>query len=118
MLSSDTIRIALSLLTKKPRQQARSWDELYETLVAYKERHGDCEVPARYPDSGLLWWIARQRRYRDKLTLDQRERLEALGFDLATLSERHEREWKKKYARLVDFKQLFGHCNVPDFCFR
>jgi hypothetical protein len=110
----DTSRIiAQSLHTKKPRQQARNWDELYETLVAYKEQHGDCEVPARYSDSGLPWWIARQRRERDKLTLDQRERLEALGFDLATVSERQEKEWKKNYERLVDFKQLYGHCNVP-----
>jgi hypothetical protein len=53
MLFSDTAssRIGPSILTKKTRQQSRSWDELYETLV----QHGDCEVPARYPDSGLSW---------------------------------------------------------------
>jgi hypothetical protein len=32
------------------------------------------------------------------------------GFDSATVSERHEREWKKNYVRLVDFKQIYGHC--------
>jgi hypothetical protein len=99
------------------RQSPRTWDELYKALVVYKEENGDCEVPAKYKDSGLSWWIARQRRHRDQLTSDQRAKLEAIGFDLHTISERWERTWDEKFERLVEFRSEYLHCNVPQTSF-
>ena len=38
------------------------WDDMYERLVAYKERHGDCLVSTRYPeDAQLARWVEEQR---------------------------------------------------------
>jgi len=38
------------------------WDDMYERLVAYKERHGDCLVSKRYTeDAQLARWVEQQR---------------------------------------------------------
>jgi hypothetical protein len=42
----------------KSKHPVWTWDGICEALTAYKEQHGDCEVPQRYnEDLGLgAWW--------------------------------------------------------------
>jgi hypothetical protein len=95
-------------------KHTRTWDEIYEALTAYKEQHGDCEVPQRYTeDLGLGAWVGRQRRERKKLSSDQRKQLDDLGFDWRTRQEREEFDWNKKFKRLKDYRQIYGDCKVP-----
>jgi superfamily II DNA/RNA helicase len=59
-----------------------SWDEWYGRLKAYKERKGDCRVPDKYQQSGfrLGQWVGVQRRSKDTMSGERRERLYAFGF--------------------------------------
>jgi hypothetical protein len=92
----------------------RTWDEIYEALTAYKEQHGDCEVPQRYTEDRRLGaWVGNQRRDREKLSAGQRKRLDDLGFDWRTRQEREEFDWNEKFKRLKEYRQIYGHCKVP-----
>jgi hypothetical protein len=63
--------------------QATAWDEMFATLVQFKDRAGDCDVPFGWSeDLRLLRWVDVQRHLRRQglLTTDRIERLDALGF--------------------------------------
>lgn len=47
---------------------------------------------------------------RDQLPSDRLDRLKELGFEWEPLQER---QWNEKYDRLLAFKRVHGHCNVP-----
>ena len=40
--------------------ETKSWQERFEELCQYKEKHGHCVVPQQYPFLGQ--WVKRQRR--------------------------------------------------------
>ena len=59
-----------------------AWEKMFAELVGYKEVHGDCNVPKRWPENlRLATWVGTQRSGRDKLSEDKVSRLEALRFD-------------------------------------
>jgi len=97
---------------QKPRK--RTWDELYATLADFQRENGHCDIQTKHcTDYGLLKWIPKQRREREKLTPYQRGKLEEIGFDLSTIAERNEKQWNAKYERLREFKRIYNHCNCP-----
>jgi hypothetical protein len=66
-----------------------SWETKYQELVEYHHEHGDCDVPTKYRNNPALGrWISTLRSEYKKMTqgepstmtLDRKERLEALGF--------------------------------------
>jgi hypothetical protein len=86
-----------------------AWDKKVAELVAYKEFHGHCNVPTESSSLGRWCNSARNRRKNSKLTSKQIAQLDALGFCWNTLAA----AWDKKYAELVAYKEVHGHCNVP-----
>jgi hypothetical protein len=63
--------------------RATTWDSLYQRLLDYRARHGDCDVPVRFSeDPALGRWIAAQRTLRRSgvLKRDRLRRLDAIGF--------------------------------------
>ena len=89
-----------------------SWDERYGELVAYKERFGSCEMPYRWAENQKLatWVVAqRQNKQKGKLTKEQVQLLDYLGF----IWQPHSRDWRGMYLRLLEYKRVHGDCNVP-----
>mmetsp|Transcript_2126 Transcript_2126/g.3267 ORF Transcript_2126/g.3267 Transcript_2126/m.3267 type:complete len:542 (-) Transcript_2126:127-1752(-) len=96
------------------------WQQKYDELLVFKERHGHCMVPTRtskeYKDLGI--WVGVQRtEYKNlkdgkttQLTPDRIELLEKAGFiwNVTDL------KWQEMYQKLVSFRGQEGHCNVPD----
>jgi hypothetical protein len=101
--------------TKASTRKARTWEESFHALVAYKERHGDCDVPQRYRDDPALGtWVGNQRRGRfTKLSQEQRDRFDELGFDWETLQERLDSQWNKKFKKLKEYRRENLDCCVP-----
>eukprot|EP00429_Kryptoperidinium_foliaceum_P036643 CAMPEP_0176178096 /NCGR_PEP_ID=MMETSP0120_2-20121206/91256_1 /TAXON_ID=160619 /ORGANISM="Kryptoperidinium foliaceum, Strain CCMP 1326" /LENGTH=1067 /DNA_ID=CAMNT_0017516245 /DNA_START=166 /DNA_END=3371 /DNA_ORIENTATION=+ len=118
------------------------WDEMYRQLVEYKEQHGDCLVPSRYEQNLKLGkWVETQRYEYTKLqrvsgTSDNEEappnakpphpnprltperlrRLEAIGFEWKVknkMKRYYDKQWDSMFQQLLDFKQKYGHVNVP-----
>ncbi|NOS72040.1 MAG: hypothetical protein HOP33_19195, partial [Verrucomicrobia bacterium] len=90
------------------------WEEMFQQLVEYKELHGDTNVPQRsgkYAELGT--WVRNQRaakRYNRPILAERGKRLDEIGF-VWRLVERN--AWERMLERLVEFKKIHGHCNVP-----
>jgi hypothetical protein len=62
--------------------QTTAWNESFARLKAYKEKHGDCNVPGGYsPDEALGRWVMTQRWSKVALSPEQRKALDGIGFD-------------------------------------
>ena len=54
------------------KRKSRSWDESFQLLLDYKQKHGNCNVPYKYEqDPSLYSWVARQRFKMDMLSKEQ-----------------------------------------------
>jgi hypothetical protein len=102
------------------------WEAQLAKLKAYKRRHGDCNVPARWAeDSTLGLWVSRQRAYRKALdrgepshgmTAARAAKLEGLGFEWqapAHGGSLNDASWEAQLAKLKAYKRRHGDCNVP-----
>jgi len=88
-----------------------SMDERFGELLAYKDLHGDCNVPEKWPENlSLGLWVVNRRQDKRKGTLSDEwvRRLEAVGF----VWEAREYNWEEMLSELTKFKVKHGHCNV------
>jgi ankyrin repeat protein len=89
------------------------WFEMYQRLRDYYEQHGDADVPHQWPDDSKLGaWVGNQRQKykKEELIPEQIRMLEELGF---TWSLRERGSWDDRFEELVEFKQRYGHFDVP-----
>jgi Helicase associated domain len=86
------------------------WYGLLETFV---KEYGCCRVPITYTtDDGyrLGSWITNQRVTRDKMSIDRRQRLEALSdWSWNVFVDK----WEEGFSQLEAFSAREGHCRVP-----
>ena len=85
---------------------------MYQALQEYKQKHGHCNVPTKYPDNPQLGiWVGHQRtsKKNGKLSSDRIQKLEVIGFSW----DPDEDAWNRMYQTLQEYKQEHGHCNVP-----
>ncbi|MGA2031333.1 MAG: helicase associated domain-containing protein [Thermoguttaceae bacterium] len=93
----------------EPKNQ--HWEHMFAELVAYRAKHGDCNVPTYGSENPRLGsWVQYQRYARKLNTLAQehRERLEKIGFVWTPTKA----AWESKYAALVKYQRAQGHCRV------
>jgi hypothetical protein len=58
------------------------WQARFRELVAFKEQYSHCRVPYQWKENiALANWVARIRQKWDKLPMEKKERLLALGFE-------------------------------------
>lgn len=91
------------------------WQEMFNTLVAYKNEHGDCKVPAKYSQNPRLGgWVARQRELQQEglLPEEQFKMLDDLGFAWGNLKVVH---WERMFVQLCEYRATHNHCNVPGY---
>ena len=98
-----------------------AWDDRYTNLIEYKNKYGDCNVPVKCPDNLQLGaWVNQQRdQYRKKkkgqdsqITDESIKSLEKIGFKWTGRG----RKWEDRYAKLIEYKNKYGDCNVPQKC--
>jgi hypothetical protein len=104
---------------KSKGKQAERWDHMYERLVKFKDLHGHCLVPNRYPeDPSLGAWVSTQRRHykilmsgdpkvTTPMTPERASRLMAIGFKWATKDPRHV-PWEVRFQELLEYKEKYG----------
>ncbi|MGI8967035.1 MAG: helicase associated domain-containing protein, partial [Limisphaerales bacterium] len=96
--------------TWNPR--AVAWEEMFEVLVRYKTKHGDCNVPKDWLENRQLGtWVNEQRTGKKDGTLtDQRfQKLENIGF----VWDVPDANWEEMFAALIEYKRKHGDCSVP-----
>jgi len=102
-LSSEQIKLLeeIGFIWNPPRgKQAGVWDERFSQLKEYKDQNGHCRVYEPNPQLGL--WVDRQRQLFKNGKLSK-ERIESLN-----------RRWDERFEELQKYKEVNGHCRVPD----
>jgi hypothetical protein len=98
--------------------QAGLWDERFNDLCKYREKHGNCLVPHTYTENRpLTRWVKRQRyqykrimEYKSSSITDERVKaLEEVGFvwDVQGAA------WRERLDELNEFRSNSMHCSVP-----
>ena len=113
---------AMSTKTKKQKRKKRpggqydhdAWEENYQLLVQYKNKHGTTRVPQRYGKLGS--WVQRQRsaHKKHKLSLDRQQKLSSIDFKWNGNNDKSDDPWKKMYQKLVAYNKKYGNTCVPD----
>ena len=89
-----------------------AWEKNFLELKRFREEHGHCKVPWRYPKNPQLasWIFDRRKDFnRGDLSEDRIARLEEIGFVWNVFEE----EWEEKFMELKRFREEHGHCRVP-----
>jgi hypothetical protein len=97
----------------KSSLQQRNWDEMFHRLLDFQKTHGHCQVPIRYKaDTQLGIWVRyqRSRHTRGEMHESLFERLDAEGF----IWEAYEHHWNNMVHHLTAYRDVYGHCRVPD----
>ena len=93
---------------------AHAWERGFAALKVFHDREGHCSVPIKHTerDYSLGSWVKTQRKNRDSLTGDRRQRLDALGFVWDALADASTQVWEQGFAALKVFHDREGHCRV------
>ncbi len=88
-----------------------SWDEWYGRVMRYKAREGHCRVPYGQVEEGfkLGSWVSVQRKSKDNMPVERRQRLDAIGFEW----DPYTADWEEGFAALQKFKEREKSCRVP-----
>ena len=93
-----------------------SWEDRYQDLLKFKEKHGHCNVPVTYKETAKLGGFVnsmRTKKASGDLSQQRIELLERVGFQWAIKELANADAWDSRYAQLVAFKATHGHCKVP-----
>ena len=86
------------------------WEQKFAALQKFHKSKGHCRAKKGDIVDGLNLgsWVSGQRSTRDKLTPDQLNRLNSLGFSWNT----HAEQWEQNFAALQKFYKREGHCRA------
>lgn len=93
------------------------WEQQFERLVRYKQRHGHVNVPQQQQQNNnttmLGVWVRTQRKLKKAGALDpQRQRkLEDVGM----IWDAFAYQWDTMFDLLIQFRNREGHCRVPAY---
>ena len=92
---------------------AAVWEEGFAALKKFHRREHHCRIPTRYIEGTfrLGEWVSAQRRQRNSISVERRQRLELLDFDWNR--SRFRLAWKDGFVALEQFKAREGHCRIP-----
>jgi len=88
------------------------WFERYGQLLAYQQKHGNRDMPARWPENQkLATWVVNQRVLQKDGLLEEEKiaLLDRIGFKWSP----HASTWRTYYLALLDYRNRFGNCFVP-----
>lgn len=97
------------------------WQQRFDELLKFKAKHGHCNVPQKYEQNRkLAIWVNTQRSQYKKMcageqthmTIERVKTLEDVGFEWSPDLYLHDL-WQKRYDELVEYKKMYGNCNVP-----
>lgn len=92
---------------------AMQWEEGFRSLECYHQAHGNCRMPQEYCDPlsgyGLGQWSSTQRKNKNTMPPERRQRLDALGFAWDTFAV----QWEEGFRCLERYHQAHGNSQVP-----
>jgi hypothetical protein len=135
LISSNTnISLEYKQILRNEELKAR-WEAMFKALKKLKKEHGKDYIPEVSKSDGELYtWVMSQRhRFKGKMLNNERiKRLEEIGFewqpsvrkmasskkvDLSNVIKKAEKEegwWRVSFFALIEYKNKYGNCNVPE----
>ena len=109
-----TVNAATDTATSAPANRKRTWEESFEALKLFKAKTGHCLVPIHNyaEDLALGGWVHHQRSKKHKLTDEQRQQLDDVGFAWSVRV--RNKAWNQMTDKLKAYKELHGDCDVPE----
>jgi superfamily II DNA or RNA helicase len=95
--------------------ESEKFEIMFNKLIQYKSRFGNCRVPAKWSEDPLLgFWINNLRSSckTNKLSQEKIELLNNLGMEWNPLTTINAELWERKFKELENFKKINGHCNI------
>eukprot|EP00526_Cylindrotheca_closterium_P012864 CAMPEP_0113622840 /NCGR_PEP_ID=MMETSP0017_2-20120614/11724_1 /TAXON_ID=2856 /ORGANISM="Cylindrotheca closterium" /LENGTH=453 /DNA_ID=CAMNT_0000532721 /DNA_START=18 /DNA_END=1379 /DNA_ORIENTATION=+ /assembly_acc=CAM_ASM_000147 len=98
------------------------WEERMKQLKAYRDLHGDCNVPYHHPENKALGkWVSRQREFfkfrqeglRSSLTDERVNELAEVGFTWKVRDQTDYVPWETRIKELKEYKKKHGAVIVP-----
>jgi len=88
------------------------WEAYRQQLISYKNAYGNCNVPTNHHDKHLAKWVENQKMFyrQEKLSQERITLLTDIGFQFTASKEQ---KWQTQYDNLVQFKNRYHTCNVP-----
>jgi len=107
------LRSKLAALNFNFDEKADIWEYRYRQLADFVKTHGHLQLPANNEQlEDLKDWYLRQIQHKSYLSESQVHKLELLGINWDIVITRDQR-WEQLYGRLKEFRQTYGHCQVP-----
>jgi hypothetical protein len=107
-------------MTDRKKLQNKAWFDRFEELKTYKEEHGECLVPQKYPPNPSLGtWVNKQRmeykllmdNHKSSMTPERLDALKEIGFTWA--KRKGQATWDAKFYQLKEYKGMHGDCLIP-----
>jgi hypothetical protein len=90
------------------------WEEMFQKLVEFQRQNGHTNVPQGAPQyAELATWVRNQRAAKEHnrpIMAERAKRLDEIGFTWRLVEPE---SWQRMLERLIEFKKVHGHCNVP-----
>ncbi|QNR65490.1 Helicase associated domain protein [Paenibacillus peoriae] len=94
---------------------ANSWNNVFELLFIYKNKHGHINIPVRYEVDGIKLgvWVNAQRQFykNNKLSQDRIDKLNSINFTWSVANE----TWENNFNLLIDYMNKYGNCSPPRY---
>ena len=89
---------------------SEDWEVGFSKLLQFQEAEGHCMVPDGFKLDGfnLGVWLTRQRKRKDSMSPERKQRLDDLGFNWDPKAE----FWEEGFSKLLQFRETEGHCRV------
>ena len=116
-LTDEEVRLLDALGVTWKSRDVGTWEDRYQDLLEFKEKHGHCNVPVAYKETAKLGAFVnsmRTKKASGDLSQQRIELLERVGFQWAVKELANADAWDSRYAQLVAFKATHGHCKVPN----
>ncbi|MDC0860772.1 Helicase associated domain protein, partial [Planktomarina temperata] len=108
---SIDVEFSSALRTVLVEASTASWEFWFGLLEQFKEAKGHSKVHAKFKLNGfkLGSWLSDQRKAKNSLSPERKQRLDDIGFIWETIAE----AWEEGFNNLLQFKEVEGHCKVP-----
>lgn len=120
LLLDEQIRLLDEIgFTWKHRDRG-SWEDRLAEVIAFKERHGHCNIPLTLTDPPKLAAFVnatRVQRNKGTLSAERITKLDAVGFVWQGITTKIAEDgmnevWRERFDELLEYKKMHGHCIV------
>ena len=95
------------------RQKKSLWESMHRKFKMFQEKYGSRYILKLKEDPELNEWVNLQLHSKEKLSAFKKEKLKAIDFPWNRGEYYSDQLWETMFEQLADYKNKFGHCDVP-----